>query len=112
MLGVRLCLVLSVSSLAGDFPFLGPYNPLLTERLRLGDCQDPLAPASETLETTGESVSLSDFNQRCNLFRGMTGAQENDCSSVTERSTWVGTRHVKVPHRVLLPKELSIWFHK
>lgn len=32
MLGTRLCHLLSVSSLAGDFPFLGPYNPLLTDR--------------------------------------------------------------------------------
>ena len=32
--------------------------------------------------------------------------------SVCERSTWVGTRHMKAPLKVLLPKELSIWFHK
>lgn len=32
MLGASLCHILSVSSLSGDFPFLVPYNPLLTER--------------------------------------------------------------------------------
>lgn len=115
MLGTRLCHLLSVSSLAGDFPFLGPYNPpTYRQRLRLGDCQDLLAPASDTPGTTGESLSLSDFNQRCRLFRGITGAQENNYGSVTvcEWSTWVGTRHMEAALKVLLPKELSIWFHK
>lgn len=74
--------LLSVSSLSRDFPFLGPYNPLLTERDLGSGIAKTFWPLHLRLRELLANHRVSDFNQRCRLFRGITGAQENNCGSV------------------------------
>lgn len=74
--------LLSVSSLAGTSLFWVPITPYLQRDLGSGIAKT-IWPLHLRLWELLVVLSLSDFNQRCRLFRGITGAQENSCGSVT-----------------------------
>ena len=65
----------------GTSLFWAPITPYLQRDLGSGIAKT-FWPLHLRLRELLANHRVSDFNQRCRLFRGITGAQENNCGSV------------------------------